>query len=473
MRRQPSDRSIKILFASSGGLCAFPGCTTQLVQPQSRALLGELCHIRAASPGGPRFDPAQSEESRNDADNLIILCPTHHRLVDQDPTTYTADSLLLMKRRHESRVAAFLSSVAVELTDKQATDLSRQVEDESVDFAVVVALRKELAALKHYFPELVPISSTSDSTRTYLRGTIPRRGGSYRVVATLLHSMGNLDAAHATSDLIHKWKPRFVLVNGIAGGISRKDQGFGDIVASNSIFYYELSKVRPNHQEHRARQFQADPILVDGILNLTDSTWRAHLPSRPDGKSASAIEPRIHVGPIASGEKVIASSEAAQELRSLQRDLIAIEMESAGVASAAFSAVKKVGFLTIRAICDFADGKKNDMWQEYAAYSAASCLRSFIESRPVSLSEGAWPKSVASVAATKSRISIAQRKKLFDELCTAFDMEEFKNLCFLLGVDIDEIPGDRKSARVRELILLFERRDTLHVLEEAVDERTR
>ncbi|MEY9406494.1 hypothetical protein ABH989_000960 [Bradyrhizobium ottawaense] len=52
-------------------------------------------------------------------------------------------------------------------------------------------------------------------------------------------------------------------------------------------------------------------------------------------------------------------------------------------------------------------------------------------------------------------------------------MEEFKNLCFLLGVDIDEIPGDRKSARVRELILLFERRDTLHVLEEAVDERTR
>ncbi|GEC57456.1 hypothetical protein ABIF38_001155 [Bradyrhizobium japonicum] len=146
---------------------------------------------------------------------------------------------------------------------------------------------------------------------------------------------------------------------------------------------------------------------------------------------------------------------------------------SAGVASAAFSAVKKVGFLTIRAICDFADGKKNDMWQEYAAYSAASCLRSFIESRPVSLSEGAWPKSVASVAATKSRISIAQRKKLFDELCTAFDMEEFKNLCFLLGVDIDEIPGDRKSARVRELILLFERRDTLHVLEEAVDERTR
>jgi phosphorylase superfamily protein/HNH endonuclease len=251
MRQQPSDRSIKILFASSGGACGFPGCTTQLVQPQSRALLGELCHIRAASPGGPRFDPRQSDGSRNDADNLIILCPNHHRLVDQDPTTYTAESLLLMKQLHENRVAALVNSTAVELTDKQVADLSRQVDDESVDFAVVVALRKELAAVRHYFPELVPVSSTSDSARSYFPGTIPTTcGGSYRVVATLLHSMGNLDAAHATSDLIHEWKPRFVLVVGIAGGISRKDQDFGDIVASNSVFYYELSKVRPSHREH-------------------------------------------------------------------------------------------------------------------------------------------------------------------------------------------------------------------------------
>ncbi len=158
MHRIPSDHSIKILYASSGGLCAFPGCRTQLVQPESHALLGELCHIHAASPDGPRYEPTQSDHARNETGNLTILCSTHHRLVDQGTHTYTAGSLRSMKQQHESRVAALIGSGAIELTDKQATDLSRQVDDESVDFAIVVALQKELAAVKHYFPELVQVA---------------------------------------------------------------------------------------------------------------------------------------------------------------------------------------------------------------------------------------------------------------------------------------------------------------------------
>lgn len=70
----------------------------------------------------------------------------------------------------------------------------------------------------------------------------------------------------------------------------------------------------------------------------------------------------------------------------------------------------------------------------------------------------------------KAQCSTTLRKQLFEELCATFDMEEFRNLCFLLGVDLDELPGDRKSARVRELILLFERRRQLKVLVNAVQE---
>jgi len=51
---------------------------------------------------------------------------------------------------------------------------------------------------------------------------------------------------------------------------------------------------------------------------------------------------------------------------------------------------------------------------------------------------------------------------------SAVDMEEFKSFCFLIGVDFDELPGDRKAARIRELILLFERRGEVHVLESAM-----
>jgi len=55
-----------------------------------------MCDIRGASTGGPRFDPAQSDNVRNEVGNLMILCPTHHSLVDQDLAT-----LLAIESQHE------------------------------------------------------------------------------------------------------------------------------------------------------------------------------------------------------------------------------------------------------------------------------------------------------------------------------------------------------------------------------------
>ena len=40
----------------------------------------------------------------------------------------------------------------------------------------------------------------------------------------------------------------------------------------------------------------------------------------------------------------------------------------------------------------------------------------------------------------------------------------------VLGVDVDELPGEKKSARVRELILLFERRKQIDALEDAFND---
>ncbi|MSM38684.1 MAG: hypothetical protein GJT30_03550 [Geobacter sp.] len=452
----------------SGGICAFPGCRTHLINLASGALLGEMCHIRAASPGGPRFQPDQDDEERNADENLLLLCPTHHSLIDQDPVNYTVSKLIEIKTAHEAWVSDRLTQSAVIIDDQQATDFARQVRESSVDFAIVVALDKEFAALMHFFPELKRTLVPGCDVRTYYTATIPTAlGGQYRIVATLLHSMGNLDAAHATADLIRDWSPRFVIVNGIAGGLNPEAQFFGDVVVSDSIIYYEPGKISRTGVATRNKQFQADPSLLDGLLSLRDSTWKMRLPSRPDGKTSSHSLPQLHFGPIASGEKVIASSVEADRLRSTHGKLIAVEMESAGVASAAFSAIKRIGFLTIRAICDFADEKKHDNWHHYAAQAAASCLRAFLESRPVSPSEGSWPEIAVSIPLIDS---VETRRRLFETLKHAVDQEEFKNFCFLIGVDFDDLPGDRKSARVRELILLFERRGEIHVLESAIAE---
>ncbi len=107
-RGQPSVKTQKELFAHSGNRCAFPGCDNHLVK--EGIVLGEVCHIKAASRQGPRFDGAQSEVDRQSAANLILLCADHHKIVDSDPANYSVEKLQKMKGDHEAGKPAMRSA---------------------------------------------------------------------------------------------------------------------------------------------------------------------------------------------------------------------------------------------------------------------------------------------------------------------------------------------------------------------------
>ncbi|RWC95815.1 MAG: HNH endonuclease [Mesorhizobium sp.] len=92
----PSEKAIRRLFAMSGNSCAFLGCPSPLVEVNG-TLTGEICHIRAQSPGGPRFDASQTQEARHAYENLILLCRRHHRIVDEEPELYSVDALEELK----------------------------------------------------------------------------------------------------------------------------------------------------------------------------------------------------------------------------------------------------------------------------------------------------------------------------------------------------------------------------------------
>ena len=109
LRRNYSQETLKILFALSGGECAFPGCHTPVIalptETSNARVIGEICHINALNPKGPRGTTGQTEAELNAVENLIVLCPTHHTLVDRQPETYTADLLRSWKQTHEMAVA--------------------------------------------------------------------------------------------------------------------------------------------------------------------------------------------------------------------------------------------------------------------------------------------------------------------------------------------------------------------------------
>lgn len=47
-------------------------------------VVGHEAHIVAEEDDGPRGDPSMPVSERNAYPNLILLCPTHHTLIDKD-----------------------------------------------------------------------------------------------------------------------------------------------------------------------------------------------------------------------------------------------------------------------------------------------------------------------------------------------------------------------------------------------------
>jgi hypothetical protein len=91
-------------------MCSFPGCTVdclQFVNLNDPTVLGETAHVIARDPNGPR---GRLQGGSDSYANLILLCPTHHTLVDKAHELYPEDVLLGWKSEHESRVRSLLGS---------------------------------------------------------------------------------------------------------------------------------------------------------------------------------------------------------------------------------------------------------------------------------------------------------------------------------------------------------------------------
>lgn len=100
--KSPQVKTIKRLFAQSNNQCAFPGCITPMVNKQG-VVHGEICHITAKNPDGPRFDSSQNEVQKNSYRNLILLCANHHKMIDNQPEVYDVEALQKLKKIHENK----------------------------------------------------------------------------------------------------------------------------------------------------------------------------------------------------------------------------------------------------------------------------------------------------------------------------------------------------------------------------------
>jgi hypothetical protein len=107
-------RTRKILWAKAGNRCSYryagEVCNEELVITDGKdvTLIGNECHIIGEKPKAARYLPHY--EGRNSYDNLILMCPKHHKIIDANEKKYTAQVLREMKKAHEKTITERLTS---------------------------------------------------------------------------------------------------------------------------------------------------------------------------------------------------------------------------------------------------------------------------------------------------------------------------------------------------------------------------
>ena len=134
-----------LVWSHSGGICAFPKCDTVCVLQsdglESATVIGHIAHIEASSNEGPRANPSLPIHQVDSYSNLLLLCPTHHQLVDARPNSYTVEDLKCWKQRTEEQFRDYLAKSIGTITFAELETITQALTtdyvDQSQDFELI------------------------------------------------------------------------------------------------------------------------------------------------------------------------------------------------------------------------------------------------------------------------------------------------------------------------------------------------
>jgi hypothetical protein len=154
------------LWARSGGYCARPECRADLLPRPDEGIpvpVGEMAHMIAWSPNGPRGGDLGVDEDPDRPENLLLLCPTCHALVDRAPSSFPVERLLEWKDEREGAV-------------RHASGVMRMDDRAALNAEISHLLEQNRAIHEAYGPESPaaedPISDAATTWRRELRRVI-------------------------------------------------------------------------------------------------------------------------------------------------------------------------------------------------------------------------------------------------------------------------------------------------------------
>lgn len=252
---------------------------------------------------------------------------------------------------------------------KEISQSQGQLFSKEIDIVIMTATDVESEAVGYLlkpYPRRRKVLKVTCGSETYFLGKF----GEYKAVLTQCEMGSNSQGSStlATEQALRVWKPKVIIMVGIAFGKTPTKQRFGDVLVASGIIHYEPQRVGEN-LVFRGFIPQTNATLFNRFRNVKG--WQF---THPDGSFCN-----LHYNPVLSGEKLIDNSDFKEALFQQYPQASGGEMEGSGFYSAAGRVSKPC--ILVKAICDWADGNKDNRYQKFAAASSASLVHWVLRER--------------------------------------------------------------------------------------------
>jgi len=362
----------------------------------SNKFFKELCEISLAKPK-PRMKCNNCGDiiTFDGKDSDIYICEICDDEISMD--YQDLDNVVYSVDKKDFKNASFSTQTEILKTfrsEKNSTDKTEcltmpentdVIEVNHVKIAIITALEKELNPLLSL---IIDGESRGNGVYTYHEGFLFNGDNRISVVAAHCHSMGMVATTGLTMDIIHKYKPEYLAMIGMAASLkARSHHGYGDILIPSSILDYGSGKIVEDNGS--GKSFLFEPYMLDldaGLMNKLTNFKRTQDVHRDIkdlfGKVATTpnTELKLDIGVMASGSAVVASKGFSDEMITPQhRKIIGIDMEVYGM----FHACRyndtecKPKCFAMKSVVDYADNEKSDKFHDYACFVSANAIQRF------------------------------------------------------------------------------------------------
>lgn len=167
--------------------------------------------------------------------------------------------------------------------------------------------------------------------------------------------IGKVAAAVATTMIIEKFNPDYVVNTGSAGGFDQ-ELNIGDIVISDVVTHHDVDLTVFGYVLGQCAGMPENYVCNEQLIEAAESSAR-----QIDGV-------KVKKGLVCSGDSFVGSDELAAAILQKFPSMIAVEMEGAAITQAAY--LMGVPFLVIRSLSDIAGKTSTVSFQAYLEKAA-------------------------------------------------------------------------------------------------------